>query len=117
MKLTKAKLKQIIKEELQKMLFEADCPEGMTAQGDQCVGTAKPQKDPEVFTVAKPQTGASSAPTRDASSWEINQAITDKGREKAVRPPQSKPVERDVTWDKAIDSLGNAVGAMGPLKI
>lgn len=115
MKLTKAKLKQIIKEELQKILFEAGCPEGMTAQGNQCVGTAKPQKDPEVFRVAKQN--PVEAPTRDATSWEINQADNEKAREKVANRPKPKPVKRDVAWDKAIDGLGNALGAMGAVKI
>ena len=97
------------------MLFEADCPEGMTAQGNQCVGTAKPQEDPEVFTVAEPN--PTEAPTSDASSWEINQAITAKGRAKAEARPPPKPVDRDVGWDSAIDKLGGSLAAMGATKV
>ena len=109
------KFKQIIQQELQNMLFEADCPEGMTAQGNQCVGTAKPQEDPEVFTVAEPN--PTEAPTSDASSWEINQAITAKGRAKAEARPPPKPVDRDVGWDSAIDKLGGSLAAMGATKV
>jgi len=61
MKLTQSRLKQIIQEEFQKMLFEAGCPPGMTAQGNQCVGKPAPLKDTEIVPVGT-QAAAAEAP-------------------------------------------------------
>jgi len=48
MKLTKSRLKRLIKEELQKVLMQEQCPPGMTQQGSQCVGQPGEYKKPTI---------------------------------------------------------------------
>ncbi|MAH51976.1 hypothetical protein CMI37_39525 [Candidatus Pacearchaeota archaeon] len=48
MKLTKSRLKRLIKEELQKVLMQEQCPPGMTQQGNQCVGQPGAYKKPTI---------------------------------------------------------------------
>lgn len=65
MKLTKSQLKRLIKEELQKVIMQEQCPPGMTQQGNQCVGQPGAYKKP---TITQTRTGVSQVEDKPARS-------------------------------------------------
>ena len=142
MKIAKQYLNQIIQEEIQKMLIEVGCPEGMRDEGSQCVGAAPSNPDDKtvVYRVASQgagkggyggYTGTDEAPTRDASEFEINRAKYDVTKAKAVERSKANTAHRQEREDaktpeekrsaeiltKGLAAFGGAISNMGAMKI
>jgi hypothetical protein len=83
MKLTQPWLEQIIQEEFQKMLFEAGCPPGMTAQGSQCVGQPAADKKTTI-TQVDTQAAAANAPKVGGGLADLQFATDEAGKTKRV---------------------------------
>ena len=130
MKLTQTWLEQIIQEEFQKMLFEAGCPPGTTSSGNQCVGEPAPLKKTDVFTVAAQgpgktgpggYSGTETAPTQDASGFEINRAKTAKLQKQSADqaaardkvPGNKELIQLTPEQSKSIDTTASALSNMG----